>query len=221
MGLFVSTVSSDVVINELGITLAHPTLDFQVDTQFSAEEIKRATSLTTAIIGGVLIWRKVAAGTVQVATDYDPDYVEIYNENTGSGLFDDQVVTQKDLNVVAQSASPGFGFGKSGNNVMGTWLQCETVPSNVTGRYVYIDTPIVRRVFVGNESVGTYSIQVWQHDGNLVNMVLLGTVTVTTALAGDFVVNWPTVRGKYLGLKISNGSVKNVVAGLELSGNNV
>lgn len=140
-------------------------------------------------------------------------------DNTSTSMVSDNV--QDAILEIGSSASPGFGFGKSGNNTAGTWLQCETVPSNVTGRYVYINTPIVKRVFVGNELVGTYSIQVWQHDGNLTNAVLLGTVTVTSALTGDFVVNYPTSRGKYLGLKISNGSVKNIVAGLELSGNSI
>lgn len=83
MGLFVSTVSADVPIKELGILIAHPTTDFDVGSQFTGADVSRATSLTTAINGGTLTWRKVAAGTTEPAADYDPDYWRIVSENTG------------------------------------------------------------------------------------------------------------------------------------------
>lgn len=140
-------------------------------------------------------------------------------DNSTNGFTSTEV--QSAIEELKSSASPGFGFGRSGVANAGTWLQNETVPSNVTGRYVYINSPAVKRVFVSNETSGTFSLQVYEHDGNLINSNLLGTVTVTAALGGDFVVNWTTSPGKQLGIMISAGSVKNVVAGLELSGSTV
>lgn len=104
MGLFVSTTGTDVVIPELGITIVHPTVDRDMGSQFSSDEIERASTLTTSIQSGTLIWRKVAAGAIQPAADYDSNYLEIDEENTGSGLIDDRVVTFKDL-------PPGNSFG--------------------------------------------------------------------------------------------------------------
>jgi len=77
MGLFVSTTGLDVNIPELGITITHPTTDFEVDAQFIDEEIKQATTLTTNIRSGDLVWKKTSGGSAETPTDYDPDYVEI------------------------------------------------------------------------------------------------------------------------------------------------
>jgi hypothetical protein len=67
----------DVELVELGTTLVHPTIDYDLATQFTAEEIKLCSSLTTAIQSGQLIWRKTAGGTNEIATDYDPDFLEV------------------------------------------------------------------------------------------------------------------------------------------------
>jgi hypothetical protein len=140
-------------------------------------------------------------------------------DNSSNGFTSNNV--QGAIEEIKSSASPGFGFGRSGVSNSGTYLQNETVPSNVTGRYVYINSPIVKKIFVSNEILGTFSIQVWEHDGNLVNAVLLGAVTITSALGGDFVVSLATTKGKQLALLLSSGSAKNIVAGLELSGSTV
>lgn len=137
-------------------------------------------------------------------------------DNSTNGFTSDNA--QGAIEEVKSSASPGFSFGKSGNSPSGTWLQCETVPSNVVGRYIYINSPVIKKVFLGNETSTSYTVSVYQHDGNLVNQTLLGSVVVSGSLGAVFSVNWAATTGKYLGLYISAGSVKNVVAGLELAG---
>lgn len=142
---------------------------------------------------------------------FDPTGSDLVSTNTEAAI--------KEVNLkVATSASPGFGYGRSGNSPTGTWLQCESVPSNAVGRYIYINSPVVKSVFVGNEDVGTFTLGIYQHDGNLVNSTLLGSVTVTAALGGAFAVNWSATTGKYIGIQITSGTVKNIVCGLELSG---
>ena len=137
-------------------------------------------------------------------------------DNSVNGFVSTEV--QSAIEEVQSSASPGFGFGRSGNSPSGTYLQNESVASNVTGRYVYINNAVVKRVFVGNEVSSTFTITVYAHDGNLINVVTLGSVTVTAATGGDFTVNWAVASGKQLAIRITSGSVKNIVAGLELSG---
>ena len=71
------------VISELGITIAHPTTDFNMGAQFSADEIAGANSLTSAIQAGTLVWKLDAGGATQAAADYDPDHLEVENLSTG------------------------------------------------------------------------------------------------------------------------------------------
>jgi hypothetical protein len=123
-------------------------------------------------------------------------------------------------NTVATSASPGFSFGRASNANAGTWLNCEGVPSNKAGRWVYINNAVVTRVFVSNEQNTTFSIGIYSHDGNEVNLTLLGTVTVTAATGDAFTVNYPVATDKQLAIRVDSGSARNVVAGLELQGTN-
>lgn len=97
MGLFVDTTGTNVTITELGFTLAHPSTDYDLGGQFNSEEIKRAISLTTAIIGGTLNWKKTSGGGLEPNAEYDPDFLEIEEENLGPGQSDDRTVTFKDL----------------------------------------------------------------------------------------------------------------------------
>lgn len=101
MGLYVSTTGTDVSIPELGFTLTDPSTDYALSDQFSDEELARAPSLTDAIRAGTLIWKKTSGGSAQPATDYDPDYLEIENMNTGPGLQADRAVTFKDLAAIS------------------------------------------------------------------------------------------------------------------------
>ena len=106
MGLFVDTVSADVSLEDLGITLVHPTVDFDVLAQFTSSEIQASDDLTNAITGGTLQWKKTSGGTILLASDYDRDWTEIEQENTGTGISDDKVVTFKDLPPGASYGSP-------------------------------------------------------------------------------------------------------------------
>ena len=106
MGLFVSTTGTDVSIPELGIVITHPTTDKDMGTQFSSEEIQGSSSLTTAIVAGTLVWRKIAAGTIQTPANYDGDFLEIERMNAG-GLIDDRAVTFKDLTAAAATSKAG------------------------------------------------------------------------------------------------------------------
>lgn len=149
----------------------------------------------------------------------------LFFDNSTNGLVSDNVQDAiEEINqTVLTSASPGFSFGRSGNVSIGAYLQNETVPSNVSGRWVYISDAKVTRVFVSNENTTTYKMNVYSHDGNEVNLTLLGSVTVTAAKGGAFTVSWPVATNKQLAVRVapdSPNSAKNVVCGLELSGTN-
>jgi hypothetical protein len=146
------------------------------------------------------------------------------NSSNGFTSTDTQAAIEEINSKILTSASPGFSFGRSGAVVAGAYLQCETVPSNVSGRWVYITSAFIKRVFVSNEDSTTFKIEILYHDGNESGITSIGTVTVTAAKGGAFSVNWAVPSNKQIAVRIatdSPNSVKNIVCGLELSGTSV
>ena len=153
---------------------------------------------------------------------FTPVATQVPYDNTDSGLIaeDTKAAIDEIVQSVATSASPGFGFGKGGNIASGAYLECESVPSNISGRYVYINDAIVTRVFISVQNAATFDIEVFYHDGNGVNNTSLGTVSLVASTGGEFSVSWSVPTAKQLAMRIVNGSAKNAVGGLELQGTN-
>jgi hypothetical protein len=145
------------------------------------------------------------------------------NSTNGFISTDAQAAIEEVNNKIITSASPGFSFGRTGVCSGGTYMQCETVPSNISGRWVYITNAVVTNVYVANETTTTYSMEVLYHDGNGVNLTSLGTVTVNAAKGAAISVNWPVPTNKQIAVRVANStanSPKNVVVGLQLQGSN-
>jgi hypothetical protein len=143
------------------------------------------------------------------------------NSTNGFASEDVQAAIEEVNNEILTSASPGFSYGRTGVCSGGTYLQCETVPSNVSGRWVYINSAEVKRVFVSNELSTTYTLDITYHDGNGVGEILLGSVTVTAAKGNGFSVSWPVPTNKQIAVRVAAttaNSPKNIVVGLELRG---
>ena len=143
------------------------------------------------------------------------------NSTNGFVSTDAQAAIEELNDTLATSASPGFSFGRTGVTGSGTYLQNETVPSNISGRWVYINSASVDKVFISNELSTTYTIEVLYHSGNGIGLTSLGSVTVTAAYGGDFAVSWPVPTGKQIAVRVdlaTANSPKNIVCGLQLSG---
>lgn len=155
------------------------------------------------------------------AGDYSAEQISYDNTDSDLTAINVQDAIDELAGQVQTGASPGFSFGRSNTVNQGTYLLCETVPSNVAGRWVYVNNAYVRKVFVANELSTTFTLDVYYHDGNNLNETLLGSVTVTSANGGVFTVNWAVPLNKQLSIKVAAGSAnaaKNIVAGLELAG---
>lgn len=112
MGLFVTTTGINITIPELGITILDPTVDRELSSQFSYDELSFAANLTSYIQAGTLVWKKTSGGAVQPPSDYDPNYLEVDAENIGPGKKDDRSVTFKDLTKLRTGiAVPGVFTG--------------------------------------------------------------------------------------------------------------
>lgn len=131
-------------------------------------------------------------------------------------------VTLEDLLNGGTGASPGFSFGRNGNVSAGTWLRRPgNVPSNRAGVTIPVDNPVVREVSCSNRNIDNYTLEIWEHEGNLVNQNLLGTISVVSARGGTFAVNFPTSRGKQIAVRLATGGggVRDLGADVVIRGN--
>lgn len=129
---------------------------------------------------------------------------------------------QDALEEIGAAASPGFSFGRRSAND-GTWLnRVDRIPSNRTGVTIGIQNPVVTQVFVSNENIETYTIGIYEHDGDSINLVQLGTVSVTGSRGDNFSVNFPTSTNKQLAVRVETvvGALQNIGVDIILTGNN-
>jgi len=156
---------------------------------------------------------------------FNEEYALIDNnvpfDNTGSGLISDNVgdaIREVETKITA-SASPGFSFGRGGNIPSGTWLyRVGSVPSNKTGVPIGISNPVLISIKVGNENISTFDVQIYEHEGDEINLTLLTTVSIVNTRTQSFTVSIPITTGRQLAAYISAGSGKNVGVDLQLSG---
>lgn len=149
--------------------------------------------------------------------DVTPVAGEIPFDNSTDGFTSDNV--QAAIEEIGASASPGFSFGRSGGLLASTWLQVDGgVPSNSAGRYVPINNPVIVNFFCSSDTTSTFVLTLYQHDGNAINLTALGTLTVTAAMGAQATVNFATVKGKQLAVRLTSGSANNLVAGVILKG---
>lgn len=138
-----------------------------------------------------------------------------------SGTSDVQAMLDYLKNQVAVSASPGFTWGRSGTITQSTWLLNDSVPSNLSGRTVFLNSAEIVRVFVANQDATSgIIIEVYTHDGDSVNLTLVGSVTTAATRSNTFTVSLPITLNKQVALYIANGSAsgKNMVVGCLIKG---
>ena len=150
--------------------------------------------------------------TPGIESDFNPSGTDLIATDVESAI--------KELAAtVGVSASPGFSFGRSGNNSNGTWLLVTgSVPSNRAGITVALSNPVITQVFIANENINTFDITIFEHEGDEINLTSLGTVSVVASRSATFDVNFPLTSGRQLAVQITSGSARNVNVGLQLQG---
>ncbi len=140
-------------------------------------------------------------------------------DNTGTGFTATNV--QDAITEVGAGASPGFSFSRPGTLNHKVWLnKAGGVTSNRAGVAIFIDNPVITKVACTTENLNTYDITVYEHSGDQVNLVVLGTVSVVNERTHIFDVSWSATKGKQLAVRITDGSAKNIGVDLQLKGNN-
>lgn len=121
--------------------------------------------------------------------------------------------------TVAQLAesTPGFSFGRSGVCNAGTYLQIDSVPSNLTGRIVPFETAELSKVFIVCQSDATFTIEVQKRVGNVFTTIHTSTV-VNSRIFTEEVEDVEFVINDEICLKIGSGTCSNVIVGLIIKG---
>jgi len=141
------------------------------------------------------------------------------NDTNGFTAEDVQAAIEEAKNTAAPGASPAFSLGRSGNTPPGSWLlRVGGPPSNKTGIPIRAGSPKIIGISVGNEDVNTFDVEVYEHEGDEINLTLLTTVSVVAARTGTFSVNVSCTQGRQLAAKITSGSAKNPGVDFELEG---
>lgn len=152
--------------------------------------------------------------------DFEQVAIETPFDNSTNGFVSDNV--QAAIEEVGVTASPGFGFGRSGSVSRNTWLlRSGSVPSNKTGVAIGINNPLLKQIDVGNESNGTFDISIYEHQGNGIGMTLLTTVTVNGRTGSFTEADFGTVtatKGQQIAVRLTSGSAKNLGVDVTLIG---
>ena len=159
--------------------------------------------------------KHVTITPVAKATPFD-------NSTNGFTSTDVQAAIEELKNNATNSASPGFTYGRSGNLPSSTWLLDDTVPSNISGRINYLNNCIITHIFVANQDPNIITIGVYTHDGDGVNMTLIGTVTTLAQRTNTFTTSISVPLNKQVAVRVeptSASSGKNMDVGLQLKGN--
>jgi len=143
-------------------------------------------------------------------------------DNDTNGFLAEDV--QAAIEEIGASASPGYSFGRNGNLSQNTWLRRPgNVPSNRAGVTMRINNPVIIGVACANRNIETYDVEIYEHDGNQLNLTLLGTVTVVAATSDTFDVNFPATQGKQLAVRLGStgtGNVRDLGVDITLIGSN-
>jgi hypothetical protein len=144
--------------------------------------------------------------------------VEFDNSTNGFASTDVQSAIEENQ----ASASPGFSFGRPGNVSANTWLRRPgNVSSNRAGVTVSINNPVIVSVAVSNRNIETYTIEIYEHEGNQVNLTLLGSVNIVAARGGIFPVNITATQGRQLAVRLGSsvgGTTRDIGVDLVLKG---
>ena len=146
---------------------------------------------------------------------YDNSNSELTATDVNQGL--DELST-----TISNSASPGFSWGRSGSLSTNTWLRNEGVNSNRAGRTITFSNPKITRIFTASENLDTYTITIYEHEGDEINLTALTTLSSSAARSADSgAIEIAATQGRQLAIRITSGTARNLVVGMTLSGENI
>lgn len=115
-------------------------------------------------------------------------------------------------------STPGFSFGRSGACSAGTYLQVDSVPSNLAGRIVPFSTATLSNIFVSCQTTATFTIEVQTRLGSTFTTVYTATISANRIFTQTGISTVNFVLGDEVCVRIGSGSCANVIVGLIIKG---
>lgn len=125
---------------------------------------------------------------------------------------------------VISAAGPSFVYGAVGAKTTGFWLTSEGIPSNIAGVPVLFDDSTVILAAVGTEVDADYTIGIYQHDGQGVNLSQIGSFNVVVGGPKRFTLSLPIVPSSpnvQLACRLETGNTLNLKASLVIRGTSI
>ena len=145
------------------------------------------------------------------------NHCELYFKDGRLSKIDGGTGKTSPIGGLGVSASPGWTWGRKGDSVSaGQYLINDEIPSNFTGRLLFFNSPVVRKILVTNGEPSTFTITLQEHDGSTFTDLASVSLTAERSKAVDFDVS--ATSGKELAVKVTSGSCKNPVVGVILDG---
>lgn len=123
---------------------------------------------------------------------------------------------------IVTPSSPNFSFSLPGAAAPGSWLNSEGLDSSVCGVPILFSGGKVAEAVVMTSSEAAYDVGVYQHDGQGINLALLGQFSVTNGgekifpLSLSINYDSPNVQ---LGIKVISGTPSDLRVSLIVRGN--
>lgn len=118
---------------------------------------------------------------------------------------------------VQRTAAPPFEFARSGNVPTSSFLNHQGVPSNVTGKQVPVNIGKLTTIYVNTEAPSTFDLVVFKYPSPFTTIAVF---SIIAAAGGVYTVPTPPIvtSADQLGMRIINGSCKNIIAGYIIVG---
>lgn len=121
-------------------------------------------------------------------------------------------------------ASPGFVYGAVNQKSGPFWLTSEGIPSNVVGVPVLFGNGRIIQAAVGTEEEADYTVGIFQHEGNELNLMELGQFDIVSGgdkrVFLDFDIDY-TSPNPQIACRLLSGTTKNLKVSLVLKGSEI
>lgn len=123
--------------------------------------------------------------------------------------------------LIDATSTPGFTWGRGGNQPPGRYLLNDDAPSNDVGRPVPLELGAIAKISIAQKNSASSKFTIVEHDGKLSGAVDIVTVAMGGAKQKvfDFVGTPVTITpGRQLGIRIDSVAAFSPVVGLTLVG---
>ena len=204
---------------DMAPTEANPSEDYLASKGLALENLD---TLLIDADSGEIQFTDTVSGTKKVSDlldaeqeDFDPQTSGLTSTKTGPAI--------RELAAdISQTASPPYSWGRAGNLSTNTWLRNEGVSSNRAGRAVALLNATITRIFVATEDLDTYTITIYEHEGDQINLTALTTLSAVASRTADSgTISVSATTGRQLAIRITSGSARNMIATMIVEGDNL